>query len=177
MCNYVLHENSRPKNDLNAEYCALNLLNALKEKKLWISVAESFTSGRVSAEIVKIPGASAVFYEGIVAYSNQSKNARLNVSESTLKLYGAVSPQCCAEMSQGLISTGKCDFAISTTGIAGPASDDTKKPVGLCYLGFSTKNFTEVFEYNLKGNREDITSVAVAESLYIANKLIYEGKI
>ncbi|MBQ7164006.1 MAG: CinA family protein [Clostridia bacterium] len=137
----------------------------LKEKRLTISVCESFTAGRISAQIIHVPGASAIFHEGIVSYSNLSKTERLSVKKKTLENFGAVSAECCAEMVGGLIATGECDVAISSTGIAGPNSDGTDKPVGLCYIGIATKRETLVYKYNLSGTREEITETAVKLAL------------
>ena len=114
--------------------------------------------------------ASECFYEGIVAYSNLSKENRLGVSRETLCNHGAVSAECCSEMVRGLLLTEKCDIAISTTGIAGPKFDNTKKPVGLCYIGVGIPNVIDVYKYNFNGNREEITETAVRAALFNAIK-------
>jgi nicotinamide-nucleotide amidase len=73
-------------------------------------------------------------------------------------------------MSAGLIKTGNCDVAISTTGIAGPKSDDTKKPVGLCYIGVGMKDGVHTYKLNLTGTREEITETAKNTALFLAIK-------
>jgi len=146
----------------------LNRLLKLRGKRL--SVAESFTSGRVAAAVISVPGASSHFHEGIVAYSNISKELRLGVNRDTLSDFGAVSSECCSEMVLGLLDTGRCDIAISTTGIAGPASDNTKKPVGLCYIGVGTEDGVDVYKYRFNGDRVEITETAIKAALFNAVK-------
>jgi len=146
------------------------LFRLLKLRGKTLSTAESFTGGRVASSIISISGASECFHEGIVAYSNLAKEDRLFVSRDTLYNHGAVSFECCSEMVEGLLKTGRCDVAISTTGIAGPKSDNTKKPVGLCYIGVGMLGGIDVYKYNFVGNREEITETAVRSALFNAVK-------
>ncbi|MBP5372849.1 MAG: CinA family protein [Clostridia bacterium] len=152
----------------DADELSAELNGILKKKKLSVAAAESFTAGRIASAIIKTPGASAVFKEGIVAYSNESKVKRLGVSEKTLENFGAVSEECCAEMLSGLIKSSGADVAISSTGIAGPKSDDTKKPVGLCFIGIAAENRFYIFKFIFNGDRETITETAVRAALHIA---------
>ena len=156
------------------EDVALNerLVQLLKLRKIKISVAESFTGGGVGKKLVEVPGVSEVFYEGLNTYSNESKMNRLGVRKSTLEQYGAVSDQTAAEMAVGLVLSGNCDVAVSTTGIAGPNSDNTNKPVGLFYIGVATKESVKVYKYNLNGSRKSITETAINFALFLAYKLI-----
>lgn len=144
----------------------------LKSRNMKICVAESFTGGGVSKRLVEVSGASEVFYEGLNTYSNEAKMSRLGVKETTLKQYGAVSEQTAEEMAEGLILSGNCDISISTTGIAGPNSDNTNKPVGLFYIGIATKDGVQVFKYNLKGSRKTIMETAINFALFLAYKSI-----
>ncbi len=146
------------------------VFNLLQLKQIKLSVAESFTAGRVVADIINNPGASQWVQEGIVSYSNESKVSRLNVSPKDLSVHGAVSSVVAYQMTAGLLKTGKCDMAISTTGIAGPKSDDTEKPVGLCYVGIGTKEGVHTYKLNLSGNREQITETAKNTALFLAVK-------
>ena len=75
-------------------------------------------------------------------------------------------------MAAGLIAAGGCDVALSTTGIAGPSSDGTDKPVGLCYLAVGTKQSVYVYKYNFRGSREEISSRAVNQALYLLYRQI-----
>ncbi|MDE6274356.1 MAG: CinA family protein, partial [Clostridiales bacterium] len=151
---------------------ARRLFDLLKLRRMKLSTAESFTAGKVGQAIVNIPGASAVFYEGLNTYDSASKRDRLGVSEFTLKTKGAVSSEVAYEMAAGLIADGKCDLAIATTGIAGPQSDGTEKPVGLCYIAVGTKEQVRVFRYRLSGDRDTITNTAVNLALFLAYREI-----
>ena len=146
------------------------LFDCLTVKNKKIAVAESFTGGRVTAEIVKNSGASAYLYEGIVSYSNESKEKRLSVDGDHLAKNGAVSSVVAYDMAVGLLRTKKVDLAISTTGIAGPKSDDTAKPVGLCYIAVGTTFGVHTYKFNLKGSREEITETAKNTALFLAIK-------
>ena len=146
------------------------LFDLLKLRGVKISVAESFTGGRVVSSIISNSGASAYVNEGVVSYSNDSKKRRLNVKEEDLRLHGAVSSKVAYQMVTGLLNGGGCDVAISTTGIAGPKSDDTAKPVGLCFIAVGMKDGVHVYKYVLKGDREEITETAKNTALFLAIK-------
>ncbi len=148
------------------------LFSALTLHGKKVSFAESFTAGRVASSIINIPGASKIVHEGIISYSNESKVKRLGVKVEDLKTLGAVSSKVAYEMALGLLSTNECDLAISTTGIAGPKSDDTLKPVGLCFIGIGMKDGIYVYKRELKGNREEITETAKNTALFLAIKKI-----
>lgn len=124
---------------------------------LTLSVAESFTAGQVAQRLLYHSGASKIFFEGITAYSNNSKIERLGVLQSTLNEFGAVSDQTAYEMAAGLLNTGNCGAAVSTTGIAGPQSEGTSKPVGLCFIAVGTGQEVNVYRYLFSGDREQIT--------------------
>ena len=145
---------------------AQRLFQLLQLRRMKISVAESFTGGGVAKRLVEVPGISEVYMEGLNTYSNTSKMKRLGVEELILKQYGAVSEQTAYQMVEGLLATGDCDIALSTTGIAGPKSDMTSKPVGLLYIGVGTRESISVYKYELKGGREKITETAVNLALF-----------
>lgn len=141
---------------------------------LTISVAESCTGGLISSNLVAIPGASKVFKVGLVSYSNQSKNYFLKVPLNILKKYGAVSEQTAILMVKGLSINSTSNIFIGVTGIAGPNSEATDKPVGLVYHSFLIKsvNKTEVIKKNYKGSRENIRNAASLYSIYHTYKLL-----
>ena len=130
----------------------MQLIQYLLDNDISISCAESCTGGLLSAKFIENAGVSKIFFEGIVAYSNESKIKRLKVSADTLKKFGAVSEQVAIEMVNGLES----DVCISTTGIAGPNSDNTNKPVGLVYIGLKIFGKIKVMKFNFSGSRTDI---------------------
>ncbi len=148
------------------------LFDLLKLKNLKISFAESFTGGRVASSVISNSGASQFVNEGIVSYSNESKVSRLKVNNLDLIKEGAVSSKVAYQMARGLIMDKGCDVAISTTGIAGPKSDDTKKPVGLCYIAIGMKDGVHTYRFNFTGDRENITETAKNTALFLAIKIL-----
>lgn len=124
-----------------------------KEKGLTIGFSESCTGGLLASRITDISGSSSVFWGSVVSYSNEVKIKSLNVSEQTLKDYGAVSEQTAFEMAQGARKHLEVDIAVSTTGIAGPGGATPGKPVGTVGIGVSTKHKTESKIYHFRGNR------------------------
>lgn len=144
------------------------LYRLLKLRRMKISVAESFTGGGVCKRLVNVSGVSEVFFEGMNTYSNRSKIQRLGVSEFTLNSHGAVSAETAYQMAEGLLKTGNCTVAVSTTGIAGPKSDNTAKPVGLAYIGVGVEDDIAVYKFNFEGDRETITQTAINRALFLA---------
>ncbi len=148
------------------------LVYILKLGKLKISVAESFTGGNLSAKIISVPGASSVFYEGIVAYDSEAKIGRLCVSEEAIRVNKPVSSQVAGEMAKGLLDEGKTDIVVSTTGLAGPDTDESGFPVGLCYIAVGAAQGISVYRYKFGGNRAEITEKGVQTALFLAIKSV-----
>lgn len=141
----------------------------LKKNHMTVAFCESCTGGLVSSRFTAIPGASQVFERGIVTYTNNSKIEELNVKESTLKTYGAVSEETAKEMAIGLLNKTNVDMALSITGIAGPTGGTKDKPVGLVYIGLASKDKSYVIKNIFTGSRQDIQNKA-------ANKVFVEGR-
>lgn len=133
----------------------------LLNKNMTISVAESCTGGLLAARLVNFPGISAVFMEGVVSYSNESKMNRLGVSGETLKKFGAVSHETAAEMAKGICRTSNTRIGLSTTGIAGPAGGSIEKPVGLVYIGLCIDGIVKTREMDFSGSRQKIREITV----------------
>lgn len=123
------------------------VVELLKEKNLTFTCAESCTGGLISKRITDVSGSSAVFECGVVSYSNRIKHEILGVKTQTLEKFGAVSEECAREMVSGVLSLTRADIAVAVTGIAGPSSDGTDKPVGLVYIAFSDGKTTIVKKY------------------------------
>ncbi len=122
------------------------IVKKLKDNNLSLGLAESCTGGWLSKIITDVSGASAVYNGGICSYSNEIKVKLLGVKEETLRSFGAVSEQTAYEMANGARNALNADIGVGITGIAGPGSDDTSKPVGLIYVAVSYKNKTVVKE-------------------------------
>lgn len=143
------------------------LVTFLAANDLKMATAESCTGGLVASSIVAVSGASEVFYEGLVTYSNDSKIERLGVSEDTLMGFGAVSEETAKEMAYGLISD-KVDVAVSTTGVAGPLGGTPEKPVGLVYIGIAFRDNDPVaYRYVFDGGREQVRQCAKNTALFL----------
>ena len=140
------------------------VVKTLNEKGLVLATAESCTGGLIAKRITDVSGSSAVFNCGVVSYSNEIKESVLGVSHKTLETYGAVSEQTVREMVKGVLKVSGADIAVSVSGIAGPTSDNTKKPVGLIYLAVSdgenirVKQLNNVFEENIRENNRKSAS-------------------
>lgn len=146
------------------------VVQLLNTKGLTISMAESCTGGLLASRIVNVSGASNVFNEGFVTYSNASKMKHLNVRETTLKTVGAVSEQCAKEMVEGLYQATHCDVCVSITGIAGPTGGTKDKPVGLVYFGVRLNNQVNVHQNVFNGNREMVRYRATQYALNLIRK-------
>lgn len=153
------------------------VIEMLKEKHMKVATAESCTGGLIAKRITDVPGASEVFDCGIISYANEIKHRVLGVSEDDLNKYGAVSEPVARQMAQGALKVSGADIAVSVTGIAGPDSDSTNKPVGLVYIGLADRD--NVWVRELRTSRKDRSYnryVSASNALnmirlYIDNKL------
>jgi nicotinamide-nucleotide amidase len=109
----------------------------LKWRGLSLATAESCTGGLLASRITDVPGASEVFQEGFVTYSNAAKTQILGVPADLLERHGAVNPEVAAAMAVGAQKRAKADFALALTGIAGPGGGSTEKPVGLLHIALA----------------------------------------
>jgi len=130
-----------------------------------IATAESATGGRIADRLTNVAGSSDYFVGGIVAYSNEAKQALLKVSEVTLARFGAVSPEVAREMAEGACRAYGADVAVSDTGIAGPGGASENKPVGLFYLGLATPDGCSAREYRFSGDRSSNKESAAQAAL------------
>lgn len=129
------------------------VVKMLKSRNLKVATAESCTGGLIAKRITDISGSSQIFECGIVSYANEIKHKVLGVSADDLEKYGAVSEPVAKQMAQGVLRVSGADIAVSVTGIAGPESDSTNKPVGLIYIGLADKD--NVWVKELRTSRKD----------------------
>lgn len=141
--------------------------NLLKQHRQTISTAESCTGGRLAAALNAQSGSSAFYMGSVVAYSNEIKEQVLGVQPDTLMQYGAVSEQTVREMAEGVRALMHTDYAIATSGIAGPTGGTPDKPVGTVWIAWATPEGTEAecFHLGAAREREQITQRAVTVSL------------
>jgi nicotinamide-nucleotide amidase len=137
----------------------------LLENGVTLAIAESCTGGRIAHRITSVSGSSAYFKGGIVAYSNEIKTKILGVNPLDIEKSGAVSSEVARQMAEGVRRMLNVDYAISTTGVAGPTGGTTDKPVGLCWFGIATPNGTYTFCNNFINDRTG--NIAAASSVAI----------
>ena len=146
------------------------IVQVLKNKGYTITTAESCTGGLLAGRILNVSGASAVYNEGHITYSNEAKERLLGVSHDTLEQFGAVSEQIAAEMALGAARVASANVGLSTTGIAGPGGGTPEKPVGLVYVGCCIDGDVTVKECRFFGNREENRNAAVEAVLQLLSK-------
>ena len=144
--------------------------NILTERGETLAVAESCTGGAIASKFTAQAGASAYFLCGVVSYSNESKSNVLGVKMSDIAQYGAVSEQVAIAMAQGVKGVSGANFAISTTGIAGPSGGSKEKPVGTVWIGIATPNKCYAVKKNCGTDRSQIISRATAYAI----SMLYE---
>ncbi len=139
-------------------------LGLLKEKDLTLASAESCTGGLIAKRMTDLPGSSAAFRGGVVSYCNEVKNQALGVSQALLDQYGAVSPQVAQAMAEGARKLMGSALALSSTGVAGPDSDERGNPVGLVYVALAWNGGVHVRELHCAGSRSRIRTVAASHA-------------
>ena len=148
------------------------LVERLRDLGWTLGIAESLTGGLVAASVVAVPGASAVFRGGVVAYATDLKASLLWVDATLLEVHGPVHPRVARQMADGIRRAvgddhGPADVGIATTGIAGPVSDDGQ-PVGTVHVAVSTPLGSRVESLRLTGDRTQIRTEATARAVLLA---------
>ena len=137
----------------------------LKKSGKTLSTAESFTGGLISSRISSVPGASSYFKGAIVAYDTNIKQNLLSVNQNDIDMHSVVSSQVANSMALNAKKLLKTDYAISTTGNAGPDKGDSKKEVGSIYISLATLNGVKSYEFNFGKNREKNIKKSVNKAL------------
>ena len=148
------------------------LVRLLIDSRRTLATAESCTGGLVSQLVTQVPGASEVFLEGVVTYSNEAKMRRLEVPDDLLLRHGAVSKEVAAAMAAGVARTSGAALGLSTTGIAGPTGATPGKPVGLVYLGVCLDGVTETRKVVLSGDRQMVQLRAARSALDLGRRAL-----
>ena len=139
------------------------IVSELKERGFTVTTAESCTGGLLAGRILNVSGASEVYNEGHITYSNDAKERILGVSHETLVAHGAVSAETASEMAKGAATVANANVGLSTTGIAGPGGGTPEKPVGLVYYSLYFKNEDKLIieKLLLNGTRDDVRNETV----------------
>jgi nicotinamide-nucleotide amidase len=148
------------------------VLSLLRERGLTLATAESCTGGLVSARLTDVPGSSAVFVGGVVAYSNEVKAGELGVPDDVLREHGAVSPETAAAMARGARERLGADVAVSVTGVAGPDGGTEEKPVGLVFLHASGPMGETSLRFDFPGDRPTVRGRAAVAALHLVRRLV-----
>ena len=144
----------------------------LTEKKVTIATAESCTGGKIASTLTSVSGASNYFKGSVVSYATQTKIDVLGVSKSTIDKYSVVSAQVASEMVLGIQKLTQVDYAIATTGNAGPAKGDSVADLGIVFIAIATPTGVFVEEFNFGQPREKVIDRAVSKSLELIYKEI-----
>jgi nicotinamide-nucleotide amidase len=146
----------------------------LRDLDLTITVAESCTGGLLAHRITNVPGSSAYFLGGFVAYSDKAKELLLGVRHETLVAHGAVSKETAREMARGAQQEMGADLAISITGIAGPTGGTPDKPVGTVYMVLATPNDERSQHHVWQGDRLQNKAQSVEAALRLVLSYLQE---
>ena len=146
----------------------------LLARGLTVATAESLTGGAVADLVSGTPGASATYVGGVVSYATAVKQQLLEVSQATVDRHGVVSARCAAEMATGVRRLLGADFAVSTTGVAGPDAQEGK-PVGLVYVGVAGAAGVETYEMHLAGDRAGIRAEAARRAVEVLLEIVVRG--
>jgi PncC family amidohydrolase len=146
------------------------IVRLLTKRRQTLALAESCTGGFIANLITNVPGASAVFAGGVVAYANEVKEKFLGVRAKTLKEHGAVSEAVAREMAEGARKKFGVDFAIAVTGIAGPAGGTKDKPVGTVFIALADDFGTVVERRSNSCGRETFKQLTAQQALAMLRK-------
>ena len=159
---------------MKTDELAQSVIEELKTRNLTLATAESCTGGGVGYVLTSVSGSSSVYVGGVVSYSNKMKETVLGVAHETLSAHGAVSEETAISMAAGVKKLTASNVAVSITGIAGPNSDDTCKPVGLVYICAMSDKMTRVLENHFSGSREHIRMQSIEMALQMILEIISE---
>jgi PncC family amidohydrolase len=143
---------------------AATLQAELMRRSAMLATAESITGGALGSLLTQAPGASDTYLGGVVSYATDVKRGLLDVSEETVEQHGVVSAECAAEMATGVRRALQADFAVSTTGVAGPATQEGK-PVGTVFIGVAGPSGVRTKAFRLGGDRAQIRERACLEAV------------
>jgi len=141
------------------------VIQQLAARRQTLAVAESCTGGLLANKLTNVPGASAVFLAGHCTYSNAAKQSTLGVKTESLAEHGAVSEVVAKQMAEGARAKHDADFALATTGIAGPHGGTAEKPLGTVFIAFSTPDEMDVMNFCFTTDRESFKYLVTQQAL------------
>lgn len=154
------------------ESIEVSIGNLLTDKKLTLATAESFTGGKIAEQLTAIPGASKYFKGSIVSYATEAKVNLLKVDADLIKKHSVVSEEVAVAMARNAKEILNTDFAIATSGNAGPTKGDSDEPVGTVYIAISTPKHTFAQKFTMGNHRERIVQKSVNKAFELLQKEI-----
>ena len=153
---------------------AAKVIALLTERKASLATAESCTGGLLGKLLTDVPGASAVYLGGVISYAYAVKEALLDVDPAILREKGAVCSKVACQMAQGVRQRLQADYALATTGNAGPGADPLNPTVGEIYVAISTPEDTVARKLQLNGNREENRLETCRAALQLLLEKLYD---
>ena len=147
------------------------IIKRLAKLKKTVAVAESITAGGLAAAITEIAGASKVFLGGVIVYSDEAKIKQLGISKKLIAEYTAVSEQVALEMANSVRKKFGSDYAIATTGVAGPKSAYGQKP-GTVWLAITDGKSTLTIPLSLSGDRESVRNAVIESAIATFSRIL-----
>lgn len=153
--------------ELETKVLGRQIQEALYKNSETLCTAESCTGGKISQAIIAVPGASQYFKGSIVAYSNEVKENLLHVSHQVLEEQSAVCEEVAKQMVVGACQAMQCDYAISTTGIAGPTGGTVEIPVGTIWIGYGSKDDVRTLKLSDDFGRDINLEIATSKAMQL----------
>ncbi|WP_418502251.1 competence/damage-inducible protein A [Flagellimonas sp.] len=144
----------------------------LTQKQMTLATAESFTGGKIAEQITSVPGASNYFKGSVVSYATETKIKVLGIPEEMIQKHSVVSEEVAMAMAENVRKLLGTDFAVSTTGNAGPTKGDSDADVGTVYIGISTPRGTTAHEFAMGNHRERVVKKSVSKAFELLYKEI-----
>ena len=163
--------------EFESKIISLQIGDILYSSGLTLGTAESCTGGRISEAIIAIPGASDYFKGSIVAYTNEVKEQLLHVSHSVLEKQTAVCEEVAKQMALGIIETLGVNFAIASTGIAGPGGGTPAIPIGTIWIAYGSKDDIRTFKLQENFGRDINLAIATNKSMRLFLDFLQEKEI
>lgn len=154
------------------EIAATTISNIMKENGWTIATAESCTGGNIAHQITLIPGSSSFYKGGVVSYSNEVKMNVLGVKSESLEKHGAVSQSVVEQMAEGAVNVIGCDYAMATSGVAGPDGGTEEKPVGTVWIGVSDGKRTLSRKFLFGKERRENIEKATAAAFFLLKEFV-----
>lgn len=153
--------------ELETKVLGRQIQEALYKNNETLCTAESCTGGKISQAIIAVPGASQYFKGSIVAYSNEVKENLLHVSHQVLEEQSAVCEEVARQMVVGACQAMQCDYAISTTGIAGPTGGTVEIPVGTIWIGYGSRDDARTLKLSDDFGRDINLEIATSKAMQL----------